>query len=257
MQQRPRLLLITGAVVVLIVIVAISTLNQNEPEPIPTATTTSQSETQPTGETPTRDDMTAVVEGTAQDFLEAGKSALDARDYERAVEELKQAIQLNDNLTEAHFRLGNAYLQMQRHTNAEAAYRDALLIEPNDADVHANLGVALYSQNRFAEAEGSFRTGLQLSPSDAELHYLLGATLLQLSQHESGQLESAKQELDQAIELKPDMPEAWYGLGVYYKETGQTEQAIQAFEHFLELPDPQDIQARSEAQRELDELRSP
>ncbi len=186
----------------------------------------------------------------AQIHLQAGRDALEAQDYRRAVNELEQAVRLDPNLGEAHFRLGNAYLQLKEYAKAEASFRNALKIDPNDANSHANLGVTLYALDRLTEAEAEFRAGLKVTPDDAELHYLLAATLLQ-----QNRLDAAKAELDKAIELKPDLPEAWFGLGVYYKLTGQKEEAIKAFEHFLELPPAQDPQARTEAERELKELK--
>jgi Flp pilus assembly protein TadD len=187
----------------------------------------------------------------AQKHFQDGRAALDAKDYPRAVTELEQAIQLDPNLGEAHFRLGNAYLQLKDYGKAETAFRSALKIDPDDANAHANLGVTLYAQDRLPEAEAEFRAGLKATPDDAELHYLLGATLLQ-----QNRLDAARAELEKAVALKPDLPEAWYGLGVYHKLAGDKAEAIKAFERFLQLPPAQDPQARTEAEKELQELKA-
>jgi tetratricopeptide (TPR) repeat protein len=62
-------------------------------------------------------------------------------------------------------------------------------------------------------------------------------------------------EFEMALELDPNLPEVYYGLGVIYKLQGEREKAIEAFERFLEVGPGQDPQAKIEAERQLEDLK--
>lgn len=58
-----------------------------------------------------------------------------------------------------------------------------------------------------------------------------------------GKYDQATEELRKAIELKPDLLEAHYNLGICYQVSGQTGQAIAEFEEVLRI-NPDFVQAR-------------
>jgi len=45
----------------------------------------------------------------------------------------------------------------------------------------------------------------------------------------------ARAALEEAARLLPNDPYAWYNLGLVYKDTGETEKAIGAFQHVVQL----------------------
>jgi tetratricopeptide (TPR) repeat protein len=101
------------------------------------------------------------------------------------------------------------------------------------------------------EASNSFQSGLALAPDDAELNYLMGVVSIQFEQ-----LSEAETYLTRANQLDPALPEPYFGLGVLYRLQGQREQAIAAFETFLEIGPGQDPAAIPVAQAELEALRT-
>src|SRR5205807_4112988 len=48
-------------------------------------------------------------------------------------------------------------------------------------------------------------------------------------------LAPARASLEEAARLLPDDPYAWYNLGLVYKDTGEAEKAIEAFQHVAQL----------------------
>jgi tetratricopeptide (TPR) repeat protein len=150
-----------------------------------------------------------------------------------------------------YFRQGNELSSAGRYAEAESAYRQAIAIDPNKAAYWHNLGVTYYQMQRLQDAEQSLKAGLELAPDDAQLNYLVGIVYLQLMRYdESGDY------LLKANELDPTLPEPYYGLGALYRQLGQREEAIKAFETFLEIGPGQDPNAIPNAQAELDALRA-
>ncbi len=68
-----------------------------------------------------------------------------AGDLKNAEKELRAAIRINHDFTEAHNNLGNLLKEMGSTKDAEKEYRDAIQINPDSAEAHANLGI-LYSE---------------------------------------------------------------------------------------------------------------
>lgn len=152
---------------------------------------------------------------------------------------------------EEYFQQGNAYYEQGDFLAAEAAFSQAAALDGQRVGYWHNLGVTQYSLDRLDEARTSFQQGLKLAPDDAELNYLMGAVSIQLQQ-----LSEAETYLTRANELNPTLPEPYFGLGVLYKLQGKREQAMAAFETFLEIGPGQDPAAIPVAEAELEALRS-
>jgi Tfp pilus assembly protein PilF len=92
------------------------------------------------------------------------------------------------------------------------------------------LGVAYMNQQKFAEAQKYFEQALAADPKFAVARLNLGISLM--SQQK---LEPAHGALEQATKELPNDPYAWYNLGLVYKDTGEVEKGIAAFQHAAQL----------------------
>ena len=149
------------------------------------------------------------------------------------------------------FQQGNELSTAGRFAEAETAYRQAIAIDPNKAAYWHNLAVTYYQMQRLPDAEQSLKSGLKLAPDDAQLNYLLGIVYLQLARFDDSGIYLLK-----ANKLDPALPEPYYGLGALYKQQGKRDEAIKAFEKFLEIGPGQDPNAIPNAQAELEALRA-
>src|SRR5258708_23731247 len=86
------------------------------------------------------------------------------------------------------------------------------------------------NQQKFAEAQKYFEKALAADPKFAIARLNLGISLL--SQQKLAQARAA---LEEATRLLPKDPYAWYNLGLVYKDTGETEKGIDAFQHVAQL----------------------
>ena len=142
--------------------------------------------------------------------LAEGNRLLDEDQTEQAILALKQAIKLNADLPEAHFKLGIAYslleMQMQQSgvvgdqpanskngktkKNSEKAFERAvdaykkwIAANPKDDVAEYNLGRTYAKLGLDDEAEKAFRQAVKLKPEDSEYQTELGAILIKLAKY--------------------------------------------------------------------------
>jgi tetratricopeptide (TPR) repeat protein len=141
--------------------------------------------------------------------------------YERAVERLKDATQLDDSLWEAHYDIG--WLELKRHHPAVAAaeLERALQILPTHAPTVEALGQAYLEFGRFGDAARIYRGLLDKKPdAPAELRVRLGEAL-----RRAGKLDDAISALQLALRASPRSTGALNELGLVYEARGQHELA--------------------------------
>ena len=139
----------------------------------------------------------------ARDQLEKGKEFYRNDQDAEAVLAFMEAIRLDPDLAEAHFRLGLGYESLGKREEAEAEYKKA---------------VETYKKY-FAE-----------NRDDGEAHYALGQTYANL-----GQYSEAIREYKVATKLKEDDPDIYYDLGIAYTKLAQYDAAAAAFSKSLEI----------------------
>jgi len=147
----------------------------------------------------------------ARDLLEKGKELYRKDQDAEAVLAFLEAIRLDADLAEAHFRLGLGYESLGKREEAESQYKKAV---------------------------ASYKKYFQDNREDPEAHYNLGQTYAGL-----GQYSEAIREYREATKLKEDDPDVYYDLGVAHTKLAQYDAAAVAFEKSLEI-DPEYYRAQ-------------
>ena len=147
----------------------------------------------------------------AREQLEKGKQLYRDDQDEQAVQAFQEALKLDPDLAEAHFRLGLGYEALGKREESEAEYKKAV---------------------------ETYKKYLADHEDDAEAHYDLGQTYAGL-----GQYSDAIREYRQATKLKENDPDIYYDLGVAHTKLAQYDAAAAAFSKSLEI-DPENYRAQ-------------
>lgn len=150
----------------------------------------------------------------ARDQLEKGKELYRNDQDAEAVLAFQEAVRLDPQLAEGHFRLGLGYESLAKREEAEAEYKKAVAaykkyLEDNrdDAEAHYNLGQTYAGLGNYSEAVREYREATKLKEDDPDIHYDLGVALSKLAQYDAAAAAFSK-----SLEIDPDYYRAQDGL---------------------------------------------
>jgi tetratricopeptide (TPR) repeat protein len=184
------------------------------------------------------------------DAFNTGKTALDAKQFDVAIENLEKAKTMSPDQNVIWGNLGDAYggaAKTKTGADQQAmldkgieSYKKAIELKPDDAAYHNNYALLLAQEKKSDEALVELTKAAQLDPPSAGKYYFNGgAVLVNL-----GQNDAAGAMFKKAIEADPNYAEAHYqfGLSLYAKATTAADGKIvppdgtkEEFEKYLEL----------------------
>ena len=180
----------------------------------------------------------------------AGKTAMDAKQYDAAIESFNKASELDPRQGAVWASLAQAYEQLAKtktgadfDSNMQKAadtWTKAIALNPEEAGLHNNYALTLAGAKKFPEAQAELEKAATLNPAGAgQYYYNLGA--LEVN---AGQNDAASETFKKAIAITPPYAEAFYqyGLTLMAKATldkdGKTifvAGTAEAFQKYLEL----------------------
>ena len=182
-----------------------------------------------------------------REALDLGRAALDAGNYDEAIEYLTLASENDETQHVILANLAEALIGAGRFDEAAENYNKAILVAPAEftpteaASYYNNMGVALGNAGRIDEAIAAVERTAELSPGSAgQAYFNLGAVLTN-----RGRSAEAVEAFRRSIEFDPANAEAYYQLGISYFGSSETiPDAIPVLERHLELaPDGPNAEA--------------
>jgi tetratricopeptide (TPR) repeat protein len=147
-------------------------------------------------------------------------------EWEQAVTQYRQALQIAPDLLTARVRLGITLNKLGRHAEASTEFRAAIARDGTAAFLHNNLGFSLYLEGKYDEAEQALAHAVELQPSFRRAHMNHGLALARLGRYD---------EALAAFFLAGTRADGYYNLAVLQTEAGDYAEAAQALQNALGL----------------------
>ena len=192
----------------------------------------------------------------------AGVAAFKAGLPDDAIELLHNSIFLEPNNAIAYCNLGNIFSELKQFCKARECYKKAIDCNPNYAEAYFNLGLLEYNSGNILEAIKTLQDTLKKKQNHALALHTLGNIYKDLGQltaskisfqkaiksdsklaeartnlasvlHELGDFKNALKRCQQAIQINPLSPEAKYNLGLTLQELGRHDEAIKIYTDVL------------------------
>jgi tetratricopeptide (TPR) repeat protein len=129
------------------------------------------------------------------------------------------------NDASVHFQLGRMLAIAGKNEDAVSEYQAGLKLDPTDVKARGDLADLYVRLRKFDDAKQIYTELLTTSPNDAGLHYMLGRTLLQRKR-----FADSERELLKAVQLKPDLGEAYGDLAIAANENKDYPLTIKAID---------------------------
>jgi len=119
--------------------------------------------------------------------------------------------------------------------DAEREFSSALEIEPTFAEAHRGLGLVYLMSGRYQNAFNALGKAIEYSPSD-RVTALVHVAYLRLHTEKKGDmwLYEAVNSFAKALLYTKNLPDAYFYIGIAYREAGDFTLAAKAFERVLE-----------------------
>ncbi len=168
------------------------------------------------------------------DLAEQGNLALDAKQYDRAVELLTQAASADPKDYSVEFQLGLAYSLLGKDAAAVPHYKAALVRKPDLAEAQLNLGLSLLRLKDPAAAQPYLEAALAAKPT-ATAESALGRSLAR-----QGNLSAAEPHLRKSIAMDPTRRDDLLELASLYETAGERDKAVAIYREFPDRPQAQE-----------------
>ena len=153
--------------------------------------------------------------------FEAGRQAMQAADFHRAIESFEQVIAEEVRNSQAWFGLGVSYLESGYIPQAMGALERTLELDPGHADAHYFLGAALSDCGEIDRAAECFQRALAIEPrharaeeglqratdlAESRRHYRNALKILRAARQPDAAVSRAMGELVRSLALFPESP---------------------------------------------------
>jgi predicted Zn-dependent protease len=170
--------------------------------------------------------------GLAESYLPLGYTGylLPGEAYPKVKAWALKALEIDDQLAEAHVPLGSALITYERdQESGEKELQRALELNPNYPRAHQVYGEVLTWLGEFDAAAEELRQALELDPLSAVLHQVDAQTC-----YYARRFEEAIQRCRKSLEIEPGHPFAHYFLGLALEQLGRFEKAVEHLQKPLE-----------------------
>jgi tetratricopeptide (TPR) repeat protein len=175
----------------------------------------------------------------AVEYFRDGLSFLSKDDCQSALPYFQKATDSDNAYGEAWAQAGFCNEKLGRHAEAVEASKKAVAIRPS-AESYFNIGLANYYLKNYRDSEAAYRQAIKIDPYNAaDAYYALGLTY-----RDSNQSDEEIQAYKHALRIKPDYAAAYDRLGQRYIQMKRYAEAVEAFKQLSALR-PADANAQN------------
>ncbi len=168
--------------------------------------------------------------GLGQLYLRKYQANRDKQLLETALQNAKQAVDLDRHLAVNRVSLGRVYVEKGDYDLADRELKQAVMLDQLNADAYRGLGDLERARKNWAAAEKYYTKAIELNPRDWDLRFALGNFYLRASRYSE-----AETAFGEAIRLAPDCFLGYRNLGAVYSMQGRFADATAQFQKSLQI----------------------
>jgi tetratricopeptide (TPR) repeat protein len=152
------------------------------------------------------------------------------KDYGKALELLKESISLDDSIHQAHYEIARIYYFQEKYEEAIEHAKEAIFLDENYSPPYRLLAAVYEKMDNIEESRKYTALAQEVGGMSGIDKYNEAVEHIN-----KGDLNSAIGLLEEAVEIDPNLADAYYQLGLSYVNKAESEKAISNLEKYLEL----------------------
>ncbi|MGD2089527.1 MAG: tetratricopeptide repeat protein [Candidatus Aminicenantes bacterium] len=172
--------------------------------------------------------------------LSKGNELYQAKKYAEALQEYQKVLAENQDMHQAHERIGLCYFRLGDLDKAIKAFKMMLDKEPQARNVLLNLSAILLEKGNLEEGMKYFKQLDEETITDHSMFYNIGVLLFAREQ-----MEPAIDYFKKCTARNPNYVEAYYQMALAYLNQGNMEEAKKNFQKIIELAPESDKAAQA------------
>ncbi len=164
-----------------------------------------------------------------EQYVHRGADFADQGNLNQAIECFQKATEINPNIPMAWTNISVIYGRMKKESEAISAAKTAIKIDPGTEQAWKVLAVSYREIGKPYEAINAFKEAVKLNPN-SEYWYEIGTIYGNLKN-----FPEAEKYLKKAVNLNPQLYQAWGNLGFAYEEMGDLKNAISCYQRSLKI----------------------
>ena len=159
-----------------------------------------------------------------QMYVDSGNRYFQKQQYREASLQYQNAVQIDPQYADAHYRLGKSYLNLGYWSDAYRELSRTVDLAPENLQAQIDFGNMELAARQFQEAQRRAESILQKDPSNVDAHILRANAFAQLQD-----IDASLKEMQAAIGLNPQMGRTYLDLGVLQISAKQAGAAEESF----------------------------
>ncbi|NMC63073.1 MAG: tetratricopeptide repeat protein [SAR324 cluster bacterium] len=180
--------------------------------------------------------VSPIINKASLEMNEEGSKAMQAKDFAKAEELFKKALDIDPKNITASFNLAGAYLMNKKNQEAIQLLNHYILEYPNDPGLYSRLGEAYFASKDLPNAEKNFKKALEIYPQYPGTPVKL-ATIYSLQQ----KFNEAEAMFLIAIEQEPRNGDLLANLAGIFLANGKAQEAINTAKRALQVKPSSEI----------------
>jgi tetratricopeptide (TPR) repeat protein len=164
-------------------------------------------------------------------LIDKGWNLIVSGKYKEAIKELNKAKKMDPKNIKVYNLLGWAYIHLKKYDKSSLVFQEVLNMDPKNEMAHANLGYINHKKGLYGEAIEKLSAIERNAKNKQAVLYAL--FYLGLVYYEREMYEDSVEFLNKAINVGPNLYEAYYYLGKAYQKQGLKNLCSQIWEKLI------------------------
>jgi tetratricopeptide (TPR) repeat protein len=166
-------------------------------------------------------------------LIDKGWNLIVSGKYDEAVKALSKAKKMDPKNIKVYNLLGWAYIHLKQYDKSSLIFQEVLKMDPQNEMAHANLGYINHKRGLYGEAIEKL-SSIERNAKDRQA-VLYALFYLGLVYYERQMYEDSLEFLNKAINIGPNLYEAYYYLGKAYEKQGLKNLRDQIWEKLIRI----------------------